>query len=128
MDTVSVAEDELMRILILVRNFVPGYHQSITGEWDVAGIAHRAYDLEGKTIGTVGVGRIGKLLLQRLKPFNCKCMNARSTSWSFGLKLAWPLVDLCYYGLLLLLLICDEVNAFMDYFGDDLLCHVLMLL
>jgi formate dehydrogenase len=49
---------------------VPGYHQAITGEWNVAGIAHRAYDLEGKTVGTVGAGRIGKLLLQRLKPFN----------------------------------------------------------
>ncbi|CAK9161337.1 unnamed protein product [Ilex paraguariensis] len=53
-NVVSVAEDELMRILTLVRNFLPG-----------------AYDLEGKTVGTVGAGRIGKLLLQRLKPFNC---------------------------------------------------------
>ncbi|CAK8533625.1 unnamed protein product [Lathyrus sativus] len=73
-NTVSVAEDELMRILILTRNFVPGYHQSINGEWNVAGISHRAYDLEGKTIGTVGAGRIGKLLLQRLKPFNCNLL------------------------------------------------------
>ncbi|XP_039126444.1 formate dehydrogenase, mitochondrial-like [Dioscorea cayenensis subsp. rotundata] len=70
-NVVSVAEDELMRILILVRNFLPGYHQVINGEWDVAAIAHRAYDLEGKTVGTVGSGRIGKRLLQRLKPFNC---------------------------------------------------------
>ncbi|CAK8542273.1 unnamed protein product [Lathyrus sativus] len=73
-NTMSVAEDELMRILILVRNFVPGYHQSITGEWNVAGISHRAYDLEGKTVGTVSAGRIGKLLLQRLKPFNCNLL------------------------------------------------------
>ncbi|XP_022983177.1 formate dehydrogenase, mitochondrial isoform X1 [Cucurbita maxima] len=73
-NVVSVAEDELMRILILVRNFLPGHHQVIKGEWNVAGIAHRAYDLEGKTIGTVGAGRIGKLLLQRLKPFNCKLL------------------------------------------------------
>ncbi|XP_004489286.1 formate dehydrogenase 1, mitochondrial [Cicer arietinum] len=73
-NVVSVAEDELMRILILVRNFLPGYHQAISGEWNVAGIAHRAYDLEGKTIGTVGAGRIGKLLLQRLKPFNCNLL------------------------------------------------------
>uniref|UniRef100_A0A7N0T2I4 Formate dehydrogenase, mitochondrial n=1 Tax=Kalanchoe fedtschenkoi TaxID=63787 RepID=A0A7N0T2I4_KALFE len=69
-NVVSVAEDELMRILILVRNFLPGYHQAISGEWNVAAIAHRAYDLEGKTVGTVGAGRIGRLLLQRLKPFN----------------------------------------------------------
>ncbi|CAN6482819.1 unnamed protein product [Victoria cruziana] len=73
-NVVSVAEDELMRILILVRNFLPGYHQVITGDWNVAAIAHRAYDLEGKTVGTVGAGRIGKLLLQRLKPFNCNLL------------------------------------------------------
>ncbi|KAK9925281.1 hypothetical protein M0R45_033610 [Rubus argutus] len=73
-NTVSVAEDELMRILILVRNFVPGYQQVINGEWKVAAISHRAYDLEGKTVGTVGAGRIGKLLLQRLRPFNCNLL------------------------------------------------------
>lgn len=73
-NVVSVAEDELMRILILVRNFLPGHHQIINGDWNVAGIAHRAYDLEGKTVGTVGAGRIGKLLLQRLKPFNCNLL------------------------------------------------------
>ncbi|XP_059640223.1 formate dehydrogenase, mitochondrial [Cornus florida] len=73
-NVVSVAEDELMRILILVRNFLPGYHQVISGEWNVAAIAHRAYDLEGKTVGTVGAGRIGRLLLQRLKPFNCNLL------------------------------------------------------
>ncbi|GAV74626.1 2-Hacid_dh domain-containing protein/2-Hacid_dh_C domain-containing protein [Cephalotus follicularis] len=73
-NVVSVAEDELMRVLILVRNFVPGYLQVINGEWNVAAIAYRAYDLEGKTVGTVGAGRIGKLLLQRLKPFNCNLL------------------------------------------------------
>lgn len=73
-NVVSVAEDELMRILILVRNFLPGHHQVITGDWNVAAIAYRAYDLEGKTVGTVGAGRIGKLLLQRLKPFNCNLL------------------------------------------------------
>ncbi|GAB4849185.1 formate dehydrogenase (NAD+) [Ancistrocladus abbreviatus] len=73
-NVVSVAEDELMRILILVRNFVTGYHQVINGEWNVAAIAYREYDLEGKTVGTVGAGRIGKLLLQRLKPFNCNLL------------------------------------------------------
>ncbi|KAI3977910.1 hypothetical protein MKX01_036750 [Papaver californicum] len=73
-NVVSVAEDELMRILILARNFIPGYQQVVTGDWNVAAIAHRAYDLEGKTIGTIGAGRIGKLLLQRLKPFNCNLL------------------------------------------------------
>ena len=73
-NVVSVAEDELLRILLLVRNFLPGYHQVINGEWNVSGIAYRAFDLEGKTVGTVGAGRIGKLLLQRLKPFGCNLL------------------------------------------------------
>lgn len=29
-NVVSVAEDELLRVLILMRNFLPGYHQVIT--------------------------------------------------------------------------------------------------
>ena len=61
-NVVSVAEDELMRILILVRNFVPGYHQVITGDWNVAGIAYRAYDLEGKTVGTMGQIKVKKFM------------------------------------------------------------------
>ncbi|KFK24474.1 hypothetical protein AALP_AAs67063U000200 [Arabis alpina] len=73
-NVVSVAEDELMRILILMRNFVPGYNQVINGEWNIAGISYRAHDLQGKTIGTMGGGRIGKLLLQRLKPFECNLL------------------------------------------------------
>ncbi|KAH9330979.1 hypothetical protein KI387_003087 [Taxus chinensis] len=73
-NVVSVAEDELMRILILMRNFVPGYKQIVGGDWNVAAISYRSYDLEGKTIGTVGAGRIGKELLKRLKPFNCKLL------------------------------------------------------
>jgi formate dehydrogenase len=73
-NTVSVAEDQLMRILVLMRNFIPGHRQAVGGEWDLAAVAHRAYDLEGKTVGTVGAGRIGKLLLQRLKPFGCNLL------------------------------------------------------
>jgi formate dehydrogenase len=37
----------------------------------VTAIAYRAYNLEGEMVGTVGAGRIRRLLLQRLKPFNC---------------------------------------------------------
>lgn len=73
-NVVSVAEDELMRILILMRNFVPGYKQIVEGDWKVAAISYRSYDLEGKTIGTIGAGRIGKELLKRLKPFNCNLL------------------------------------------------------
>ncbi|KAJ6956165.1 Formate dehydrogenase [Populus alba x Populus x berolinensis] len=59
-NVVSVTEDELMRILVLVSNFLPGYHQVIN-EWNVAISAYRAYNLEGKKVGTVGAGRIRSL-------------------------------------------------------------------
>lgn len=65
--TPTVAEDEL--------NFIPGYQHVVQGEWNVAGIAHRAYDLEGKTVGTVRSCCIDMLLLQRLKPFNCNLLS-----------------------------------------------------
>jgi formate dehydrogenase len=68
----SVAEHVLMTILVLVRNFVPAHEQIQAGEWDVAAVAKNEYDLEGKVVGTVGVGRIGERVLRRLKPFDCK--------------------------------------------------------
>jgi len=71
-NVVSVAEHVVMQILALVRNFVPGYQQVVSGKWDIAGVADNAYDLEGRAVGTVGAGRIGYRVLQRLKPFDVK--------------------------------------------------------
>lgn len=42
------------------------------GDWQVSDIARNAYDLEGKVVGTIGAGRIGYRVLQRLQPFQCK--------------------------------------------------------
>lgn len=71
-NVVSVAEHAVMTMLVLVRNFVPAHDQIRNGEWDVAGVAKDSYDIEGKVIATVGVGRIGSRILERLKPFNPK--------------------------------------------------------
>jgi len=71
-NVVSVAEHAVMQILALIRNYIPAYTQIIKGEWDVARVAARSFDLEGKVVGTVGFGRIGQRILQRLKPFECK--------------------------------------------------------
>ncbi|KAK9804285.1 hypothetical protein WJX72_004788 [[Myrmecia] bisecta] len=69
-NVVSVAEHVVMMMLTLVRNYMPAYQQVINGEWDVGRIAMKAYDIEGKTIGTVGAGRIGQRVLERLKGFH----------------------------------------------------------
>ncbi len=68
----SVAEHVMMNILLLVRNFVPAHEMIERGEWQVSDIARNAFDLEGKVIGTLGAGRIGRLVLERLRPFNPK--------------------------------------------------------
>lgn len=70
-NVVSVAEHVVMTILVLIRNFVPAHEQVERGEWDVAAVAKQEYDLEGKVVGTVGVGRIGERVLRRLKAFDC---------------------------------------------------------
>ncbi|GAA5867151.1 hypothetical protein JCM8547_006255 [Rhodosporidiobolus lusitaniae] len=71
-NVVSVAEHVVMSILLLVRNYNVGHEQAASGRWDVAAVAKAAYDVEGKVIGTLGAGRIGYRVLERLKPFDCK--------------------------------------------------------
>jgi len=71
-NVVSVAEHVVMTILALVRNFVPAHEMIEQGRWDVAEAAKNEFDLEGKVVGTVAVGRIGERVLRRLKPFDCK--------------------------------------------------------
>ncbi|EFJ13636.1 hypothetical protein SELMODRAFT_181497 [Selaginella moellendorffii] len=73
-NVVSVAEDQLMRVLILLRNYQNGWTQVNAGGWDVAEIVSKAYDVQGKTIGSVGAGRIGYHLLKRLKAFDCNLL------------------------------------------------------
>jgi len=68
-NVVSVAEHVVMMILALVRNFMPAYQQVLRGRWNIAELAAEAHDLEGKTVGVFGTGRIGRRVLARLKPF-----------------------------------------------------------
>ncbi|KAF8880373.1 NAD-dependent formate dehydrogenase [Mucidula mucida] len=68
----SVAEHAVMSILALVRNFVPAHEMIERGDWNVSDVARNAFDLEGKTVGTIGAGRIGYRILQRLVPFDTK--------------------------------------------------------
>lgn len=69
-NVVSVAEHTIMQILTLVRNYLPAYQQVLDGRWDIAEAASRAHDLEGKTVGIVGAGRIGQRVATRLRPFD----------------------------------------------------------
>src|SRR5699024_4074441 len=67
---VSVAEQVVMNMLILLRNFQEGHRQAVEGEWNLPKVGNHAHDIEGKTIGIFGFGRIGQLVAERLAPFN----------------------------------------------------------
>lgn len=71
---VSVAEQVVMHILALVRNYIPDYKQVLDGRGDIAEIPAKAHDLEDKVVGILGMGRIGQRVCERLKSFNVKML------------------------------------------------------
>jgi formate dehydrogenase len=73
-NVVSVAEHNVLQILALVRNFVPAHTEAREGGWDVAKIAAPSHDLEGKTVGIVGLGAIGARTALRLKGFDVRML------------------------------------------------------
>lgn len=73
-NVVSVAEHNVLQILALVRNFVPAHTEARDGGWDVAKIAGPSHDLEGKTVGIVGLGAIGARTALRLKGFDVRML------------------------------------------------------
>jgi len=71
-NVVSVAEHVVMQVLALVRNFIPSYLEVTSGGWDIGKIAAHSHDLEEKTVGIFGMGRIGQRVAARLKPFDVR--------------------------------------------------------
>lgn len=63
----SVAEMALGFMLMLMRNLYTTSNLLSKGEWHKSG----GESLYNKTIGIIGVGHIGKELINLLKPFNC---------------------------------------------------------
>jgi formate dehydrogenase len=68
-NSISVAEHVVMMILSLVRNYLPSHEWVRKEGWNIADCVARSYDLEGMAVGTVAAGRIGRAVLERLKPF-----------------------------------------------------------
>ena len=71
-NVVSVAEHVVMQILTLVRNYIPSYFEVTEGGWDIGKVAAKSHDLEDKSVGIVGMGRIGQRVAARLKPFDVR--------------------------------------------------------
>jgi formate dehydrogenase len=69
-NSISVAEQAVLAILALVRDYIPSYQWVPTGGRNIADCVARSSDVEGMHVGTVGAGRIGLAVLLRLRPFD----------------------------------------------------------
>jgi phosphoglycerate dehydrogenase-like enzyme len=70
-NSVAVAEHTIMLILAVYRKLVEFHHNVAQGRWH-EGIPRSVdvYELEGKTVGLVGLGHIGQQVARRLQPFD----------------------------------------------------------
>src|SRR5262249_18944800 len=72
-NSVSVAEHTLMLILAVLKRAVWSPGNVTAGQWRVGGFDHMPlHELEGKTVGIVGLGRIGKKVARRLHGFDAR--------------------------------------------------------
>ncbi len=69
-NSIPVAEHTVMQVLALVRDYLPQHRIVLDGGWDIADAVSRSYDVEGMDVGVFAAGRIGRAVLERLKPFD----------------------------------------------------------
>lgn len=68
-NTISVAEHVVMVALAMMRGLIPAHNKMQVGEWSLPFWIQQAKDLQGKTVGILGMGRIGREVAARLLPF-----------------------------------------------------------
>jgi phosphoglycerate dehydrogenase-like enzyme len=72
-NSVAVAEHTLLLMLAVYRKLSWHHANVVTGKWRVGDFSsHRLYELEGKTLGIVGLGRIGKKVARRAAAFGVR--------------------------------------------------------
>ena len=74
-NAVSVAEYTIMVALALLRRLILAHTSTLRGEWLQWNLMELGtYELQGKTWGIVGFGRIGREVAKRLRPFEVKIL------------------------------------------------------
>lgn len=68
-NTVSVAEHVAMVALALLKGLIPAHNMLAQGQWSLPYWIAHARDIQGKTFGILGMGRIGRETAARLLPF-----------------------------------------------------------
>ncbi len=74
-NSVAVAEHSMMLILAVYRRLAWMHNNVAAGKWRIGDLGqHLTYELEGKTVGIVGLGRIGKKVARRLAGFDVRIL------------------------------------------------------
>jgi phosphoglycerate dehydrogenase-like enzyme len=70
-NSVAVAEHTVMLMLAVLKRLVYHHNNVAAGKWRTAElVAMRTYELEGKRLGIVGLGNIGKKVARRVRGFD----------------------------------------------------------
>ena len=70
--TISVAEHTLMLMLAACKHLCYADAKLRQGEWLVNALRTRSAEIMGRTVGIIGMGRIGRQVAERLLPFGVK--------------------------------------------------------
>src|SRR5207249_4945576 len=73
-NSVAVAEWTVMAIIALLRQALHADRAMRKGQWLGPEFTRELVELEGKTVGIVGYGRIGRQVAKRLAPFECRIL------------------------------------------------------
>jgi len=70
-NSVAVSEHAVMLMLAVYKKLVYHHNNVVTGKWRTTDfLANRTYELEGKRLGIVGLGNIGKKVARRVRGFD----------------------------------------------------------
>ena len=71
-NSIGVAEHTIMCALMLLKKLMMQHEKTKAGEWAQDEMAtHGVFELYGKTLGIIGMGRIGQEVARRAKAFGC---------------------------------------------------------
>lgn len=91
-NVVGMAESTIMLMLMLLYDVRTNLARMATAQWRRPG--HHAHQLEGKTIGLIGFGRIAREVAARLAPFNVAILTFSPRAWPDDLPKDVVKVDL----------------------------------
>lgn len=86
-NSITVAEHAIMLMIALLKRFREADRSMRAGEWKLTELMLKGtFELAGKTVGIVGLGRIGKALARRLAPFEVTTLYTDILDFPAGLE------------------------------------------